>query len=133
MTPEAVREQFITRNRGLLSTTVAHLDAASDSLTFPADRAAVVTAIEASLESEEVRESLVKALVDAMEATGATVPTKPVPSPPYLTLTGEGVILRATTTHQGRAVVLIRGFDRISEGYVPVRTELPRRVDVTVQ
>ncbi|KAB1194023.1 hypothetical protein GJR96_11480 [Haloferax sp. MBLA0076] len=88
-----------------------------------ADRDRVVPPFARALDGSGALSRLPRALADAVTATGRPMPAPPVAAPPYVVVTGEGVVLRATVGDE-RLVILLRTFDVTSdESERYVRTE----------
>lgn len=118
---ETVLERVLTEHRDVVEATLACAGRAATDLPDPADRDAVVEALERELRDVDIHEAYVGLLRDVVQAAGFALPSEPVPSPPYVVVTGRGVLLRATV-EAGRIVILLRGFrlDREAGGYVSV-------------
>lgn len=74
-----------------------------------ADRSAVAGPLERCLRETGVHAAFPAVLADLVDATGAALRATPVAAPPYVVVTGEGVVLRATVA-DGRLVVTLRAF-----------------------
>jgi hypothetical protein len=74
------------------------------------DRSAVADPLAACLRSRGVLDALPGVLADLVAAAGGSLAATPVAAPPYVVVTGEGVVLRATLSG-GRLVVTLRAFD----------------------
>ncbi|KTG27217.1 hypothetical protein [Haloferax profundi] len=79
-----------------------------------ADRDRVVPPFARALDGSGALSRLPRALADAVTATGRPMPAPPVAAPPYVVVTGEGVVLRATVGDE-RLVILLRTFDVTSD------------------
>ncbi|WP_148414286.1 hypothetical protein [Haloferax sp. KTX1] len=75
-----------------------------------ADRDRVVPPFRRALDGSGALSRLPRALADAVTATGRPMAAPPVAGPPYVVVTGEGVVLRATLGEE-RLVVLLRAFE----------------------
>lgn len=115
------------RNRLLAShaDTIAEVLAAADAIAADwqrldggrpatADSDALVRSLRAELDECGVLGTLPSVLADAVDATGYTLPTTPVPAPPYVVVTSTGPVLRGTVD-DGRLVVGIDCFEVIRE------------------
>ncbi|KAB1198866.1 MULTISPECIES: hypothetical protein [Haloferax] len=78
-----------------------------------ADRDRVVPPFAHALDGSGALSRLPRALADAVTATGRPMAAPPVAAPPYVVVTGEGVVLRATVGEQ-RLVILLRTFDVVA-------------------
>ncbi|ADE04298.1 hypothetical protein [Haloferax volcanii] len=74
------------------------------------DRERVVPPFRRALDGSGALSRLPRALADAVTATGRPMAAPPVAAPPYVVVTGEGVVLRANLG-DGRLVVLLRAFE----------------------
>ena len=74
------------------------------------DRDAVVPPYRAALGEAGLREPLVGALAAALSATDHDLAADPVAAPPYLVVTGQGVVLRGPLSAAGRLVATLRAF-----------------------
>jgi hypothetical protein len=72
-------------------------------------REAVVEPFERVLQETGTLDAAPSVLAAAVDAAGGRLQADPVPSPPYVAVTGEGVVLRATTD-VGRVVVTVAPF-----------------------
>jgi hypothetical protein len=72
-------------------------------------RTAVVDPFERVLRETGTLDAAPGVLAAAVDAAGGCLQADPVPSPPYVTVTAEGVVLRATTD-VGRVVVTVAPF-----------------------
>lgn len=116
---DAVREYVLAEHREVVETTLACVDRVAADLELPADRAAVVPALDRELEAAGAKAECVDLLREVVPTTGFELLAEPVAAPPYLVVTGRGVLLRVTV-EAGRLVILLRGFevDRENGGYV---------------
>lgn len=94
---------------------VAVVDAAAEivaswSSDWTTEREAIVNPLRRELARHELPTALTAALMEAIEASGIALLARPVPAPPYLTVTTVGPVLRATTS-AGRVVVTFRVFE----------------------
>ena len=91
------------------------------------DRGAVVPPYRATLREAGLHESLLDALAAALAATDHDLAADPVAAPPYLVVTGQGVVLRAPLDGGGRLVATLRAFS-----VAPYRRgpDLPGALDV---
>lgn len=92
------------------------------------DRDSVVPPFARALDGSGALSRLPRALADAVTATGRPMAAPPVAAPPYVVVTGEGVVLRATVGDQ-RLVVLLRTFDVVADD----PTRYVRTGDVSVE
>ena len=74
------------------------------------DRGAVVPPYRAILRETGLHESLLDALAAALAATDNDLAADPVAAPPYLVVTGQGVVLRAPLDGGGRLVTTLQAF-----------------------
>jgi hypothetical protein len=74
------------------------------------DRGAVVPPYRATLREAGLHEPLLDALAAALAATDHDLAADPVAAPPYLVVTGQGVVLRAPLDGGGRLVGTLRAF-----------------------
>ena len=74
------------------------------------DRGAVVPPYRATLREAGLHESLLDALAAALAATDHDLAADPVAAPPYLVVTGQGVVLRGPLSAAGRLVATLRAF-----------------------
>ncbi|CQR49713.1 MULTISPECIES: hypothetical protein [Haloferax] len=74
------------------------------------DRERVVPPFRRALDGSGALSRLPRALADAVTATGRPMAAPPVAAPPYVVVTGEGVVLRATLGEE-RLVMLLRAFE----------------------
>ncbi|ELZ35016.1 hypothetical protein C474_01607 [Halogeometricum pallidum JCM 14848] len=85
------------------------------------DRDAVVPAFQRALDAAGLLAHLPRVLSDLVTAAGRPMPAPPVAAPPYVVVTSEGVLLRASLG-DGRLVVSLRVFDidraAVETGYV---------------
>ncbi|WP_396612369.1 hypothetical protein ACH9L7_03565 [Haloferax sp. S1W] len=79
------------------------------------DRDSVVPPFARALDGSGALSRLPRALADAVTATGRPMPAPPVAAPPYVVVTGEGVVLRATVGDE-RLVIRLRTFDIVPGG-----------------
>ncbi|ELZ67522.1 hypothetical protein C457_11782 [Haloferax prahovense DSM 18310] len=80
-----------------------------------ADRERVMPPFRRALDGSGALSRLPRALADAVTATGRPMAAPPVASPPYVVVTGEGVVLRANLGEE-RLVVLLRAFEVVRDG-----------------
>lgn len=73
------------------------------------DRSAVVDRFERVLSETGTLSVAPKVLASAVDAAGGSLQADPVPSPPYVAVTAEGLVLRASTD-VGRVVVTVAPF-----------------------
>ncbi|AFK20560.1 hypothetical protein E6P09_12335 [Haloferax mediterranei ATCC 33500] len=74
------------------------------------DRDRVVPPFGRALDGSGALSRLPRALANAVTATGRPMAAPPVAGPPYVVVTGEGVVLRATVGDE-RLVILLRTFE----------------------
>ncbi|WP_416841244.1 hypothetical protein [Haloferax sp. DFSO52] len=92
------------------------------------DRDRVVPPFAHALDGSGALSSLPRALADAVTATGWPMAAPPVAAPPYVVVTAEGVVLRATIGDQ-RLVILLRTFEVVADD----PTRYVRTGDVAVE
>lgn len=80
-----------------------------DDQTAATDRSAVVDRFESVLRETGTLSAAPAVLESAVDAAGGSLQAAPVASPPYIVVTGEGVVLRARTD-VGRVVVTVAPF-----------------------
>ncbi|RDZ47520.1 hypothetical protein C5B86_00205 [Haloferax sp. Atlit-19N] len=80
-----------------------------------ADRERVMPPFRRALDGSGALSRLPRALADAVTATGRPMAAPPVAAPPYVVVTGEGVVLRANLGEE-RLVVLLRAFEVVRDG-----------------
>jgi hypothetical protein len=109
----AVRTCLLERHRDVLVVALSCADAVAGGWPGDAttDRAAVVGPYRDALAEAAVRKPLVAAFQDCVGAGGHRLAAAPVPAPPYLVVTGRGVVLRGPLNGGGRIVVTLRAFD----------------------
>lgn len=117
---EAVREHLLGERRALVEGVLACADrvAADWDCDGTTDRAAVVDPFESLLTASGLTETFPTLLAECVDRAGATLPARPVAAPPYVVVTSEGVVLRATLP-DGRLVVTLRTFDVDRSGERP--------------
>ncbi|MFT4883384.1 MAG: hypothetical protein ACI8U4_000890 [Natronomonas sp.] len=110
---EAVHERLLDEHRVTLQRALDCADAIAAGWDGEStdDREAVAGAYETVLREAGLLESLLGALVEAMDLAGYQVVAQPVPDVPYVAVTAEGVILRGSTP-DGRVVVTLQAFER---------------------
>ncbi|WP_336136568.1 hypothetical protein [Natronomonas amylolytica] len=113
MTVPAVRERLLGEHRPTLRRALACADAVAAGWDGEStdDRDAVAGPYETVLREAGLLESLLGALVEAMEFTGERLAAQPVADVPYVAVTAEGVVLRGPTP-DGRVVVTLQAFER---------------------
>jgi hypothetical protein len=92
------------------------------------DRQRVVPPFEHALDGTGALARLPQALASAVAATGRSMTAPPVAGPPYVVVTGEGVVLRATLGDE-RLVIRLRTFDVVPGD----PTQYVRTGDVSVE
>lgn len=92
----------------------AEWDESPTDAAWTTDRDAVVPAFERALDAAGVLAHLPRVLSDLVTATGHPMPAPPVAAPPYVVVTSEGVVLRASLGEE-RLVVSFDAF-RIERG-----------------
>jgi hypothetical protein len=110
--PDAVCDRLLDAHRPALERALSCADAVAagwDGETTT-DRGAVVPRYETVLREADALQPLVAALDDAVSSGGHTLAARPVADVPYLAVTSEGVVLRASTEN-GRVVVTLRAFE----------------------
>jgi hypothetical protein len=116
--PASAREHLLGERRASVEGVLACADrvAAGWDGDGTTDRAAVVEPFESLLERSGLAETLPALLAECVQRAGATLSARPVAAPPYVVVTSEGVVLRATLD-EGRLVVTLRAFavDRTGE------------------
>ncbi|MFC7201935.1 hypothetical protein ACFQJC_00255 [Haloferax namakaokahaiae] len=91
---------------------------------FTTDREQVVPRFAQALDGSGALSRLPGALADAVTATGRPMPAPPVAAPPYVVVTSEGVVLRATVGDE-RLVITLRVFALETEGEEKRYTRTP--------
>jgi len=81
-----------------------------------ADGGRVRSSLRRAMAEHDLHEQLPALLETVVGRLGATMRTTPVPAPPYVVVTSEAVLLRATTD-RGRILVALRVFERGADGY----------------
>jgi hypothetical protein len=119
MDPSGVAARLRDQHPETLAAVATCQRQAAAELDHPTARSAVVARQDAALRDADLLEPLVGVLESGMAAAGADPEADPVPAPPYVVVTGRGPLLRATAGGE-RLVVLLRGFERVSDGYAPV-------------
>lgn len=108
---DAVRARLVDDHRDLLRATLSCADRVADDwdgeTTTERDR--VVDPFESLLGEAGLLGAYAVALGDCVAAAGETLQADPVPAPPYVVVTGVGVVLRATLP-AGRLVVTVAPF-----------------------
>ena len=121
---DAARQHVLAEHREVVRTTLACADRVAADLELPADRDAVVTALDRELEAAGAKADCVGLLREVVPAVGFDLLAEPVAASPYLVVTGRGVLLRVTV-EVGRLVILLRGFEvDPGEGYVQASEEI---------
>lgn len=107
----AVRERIVADHGDFLDAVAAaaRVTASSWDRDHATDRAAVVDPFERALRETGALDVAPGVLASAVDAAGGHLQANPVPSPPYVTVTTRGVVLRATTD-VGRVVVTVAPF-----------------------
>ena len=108
----AVRADLLKSHREPFERALACADAVAAGWDGDAttDRGAVVPPYRAALGEAGLREPLVGALAAAVAATDHDLAADPVAAPPYLVVTGQGVVLRGPLSAAGRLVATLRAF-----------------------
>jgi len=106
----AVREYLLGERRPWVETVCdcATATAAGWDGDATADRDRVVPPFRAALDRAGALAAAPDVLTGCVAAAGADLPADPVPGPPYIVVTGEGLLLRATL--EGRLLVRVRTF-----------------------
>ncbi|WP_418281421.1 hypothetical protein [Halorubrum sp. DTA98] len=122
--PDAAREHLLDAHGDLVATT---LDcAAAVAADFedvvggdPATREsrAVRSALRATLDRAGVLDEFAAALSDLVDAAGGVLSVSPVPAPPYVAITADGPVLRATVDEQ-RLVARIAVYEVVDGAFV---------------
>lgn len=117
---DAVREHVLAERRPLVEGVLACADgvAADWEDGGTTDRAAVVDPFESLLEASGLTETFPTLLAECVDRAGATLSARPVAAPPYVVVTSEGVVLRATLDEE-RLVVTLRAFEVDRSGERP--------------
>lgn len=110
-TASAVRDRVRDAHPDFLDAVAAaaRVTAASWDAPSTQDRDAVVDRFERVLRETGTLAAAPAVLATAVDAAGGHLQADPVPSPPYVAVTAEGVVLRATTD-VGRVVVTVAPF-----------------------
>lgn len=110
---EAVRSRLLDEHRGVLQRALACADAVAAGWDGESteNRDAVAGPYETVLRKAGLLESLLGALVEAMEFADEQLAAQPVADVPYVAVTAEGVILRGPIP-DGRIVVTLQTFER---------------------
>jgi hypothetical protein len=136
MNADAARARLLVAHESLLATALDCADAVAADWDGEGttDRDAVVRRFRAALDEAGVLERCPAVLADAVAATGGELRAEPVATPPYVTVTGAGLVLRGTTA-TGRLVVTLRAFDvrRRPTRYVRGPDSVPAALDVAVR
>lgn len=133
----AVRERVRGDHADFLDAVAAagRVTAASWDGEHATDRAAVVERFERVLRETGTLDAAPAVLASAVDAAGGHLQADPVPAPPYVAVTAEGVVLRATTD-VGRVVVSVAPFAVARDPARYVHRDLdpddPALVDVAV-
>lgn len=110
--PRSAREYVRSEHRALVETTVDCADAVAAGWDgeATADRSRVVPPLEAALRRSGVVDALPAVIAGAVEAAGFSLAARPVAGPPYVAMTSQGPLLRATVP-EGRLVVTLAVFE----------------------
>ncbi|WP_227131002.1 hypothetical protein [Halorubellus salinus] len=110
-TASAVRDRVRDAHLDFLDAVAAagRVTAASWDAPHTPDRDVVVDRFERVLRETGTLDATPGVLATAVDAAGGHLQADPVPSPPYVAVTAEGVVLRATTD-VGRVVVTVAPF-----------------------
>lgn len=123
---DAVRDHLLDERRAWVERTLACADAVEEcwKLDRVAESSQVVEPFRAALDRTGVLEAAPAVLAECVAATGERLPAQPVAAPPYVVVTSEGVVLRATLGsdepgEERRLVVRVATFDveRTPVGY----------------
>jgi hypothetical protein len=113
----------------------ARVTAASWDAPHALARGAVVDRFERLLRETGTLDAAPAVLATAVDAAGGTLQADPVPTPPYVAVTAEGVVLRATTD-VGRVVVTVAPFaierDPVRYVHRDLDADDPAFVDVAI-
>ncbi|WP_408958803.1 hypothetical protein [Natrinema sp. 74] len=96
------------------------IDACADAIADPWDTArttdnrAVADGFQRTLEETGVLAALPGVLADAVDAAGYELRAAPVPAPPYVVITSQGPVLRATID-PGRLVIRFNAFEVVRD------------------
>jgi hypothetical protein len=116
--PAGAREHLLGERRAFVEGVLACADRVADGWAGDGttDRTAVVDPFESFLERSGLAEASPALLAECVDRAGTTLSAPPVAAPPYVVVTSEGVVLRATLDG-GRLVVTLRAFavDRTGE------------------
>ncbi|WP_435196070.1 hypothetical protein [Natronomonas sp. EA1] len=106
-----VRDFLLSEHREFVTTTLACADsvAAGWDGESTTDRAQVVPPFETLLERSGVLPAAPSVLAGCVAAAGERLGAQPVAAPPYVVVTGEGLLLRATLDEK-RLLVRVRAF-----------------------
>ncbi|WP_255198457.1 hypothetical protein [Halorarius litoreus] len=109
---DPVRDHLLGERRAWVERVLDCADAVADS--WPdervSDRERVVTPFRAALDRTGVLAAAPTVLDECVTAAGGQLRAQPVASPPYVVVTSEGLVLRATLD-DGRLVVRVRAFE----------------------
>ncbi|WP_255151390.1 hypothetical protein [Halorarius halobius] len=107
---DPVRTHLLDERRGWVQRTLDCADAvAADWADGVRDRERVVGPFRAALDRAGVLETAPAVLAECVAADGRELAARPVAKPPYVVVTGEGLLLRATLDG-GRLLVRVRAF-----------------------
>jgi hypothetical protein len=116
--PAGAREHLLGERRAFVEGVLACAERVTDGWDGDGttDRTAVVDPFASLLERSGLLETLPALLAECVDRAGATLSARPVAAPPYVVVTSEGVVLRATLDGE-RLVVTLRAFgvDRSGE------------------
>lgn len=132
---DRVRSRLLTHHRTLLRSIVDSAgDVTADSGGETTDRSAVVEALERELTARRVLPRVPAVIEDLASAAGLSLAAPPVAAPPYVTVTGGGLVIRLPTSTQ-RVVITVRTFwiGRNPPRYRRFEGDLGERLSVEVR
>lgn len=135
---DVARETFLQDHESLLADVLTAADEVATSWSSPpTERAEVVGPFRAALDERSVPSRAVDALNDAADALGMGTGSRPVPAPPYVVVSSEGLVLRLTEPESGdRLVATVFAFDIERDGdtrYVRGPSEPAAALSVTFE
>ncbi|MFC6953458.1 hypothetical protein [Halorubellus litoreus] len=136
-TASTVRDRVRSEHADFLDAVAAagRVTAASWDGDHASSRSAVVDRFERVLRETGTLDAAPAVLATAVDAAGGSLRADPVPAPPYVAVTAEGVVLRATTD-VGRVVVTVAPFavarDPVQYVHRDLDADDPGLVDVAV-
>ncbi|MFB6234947.1 MAG: hypothetical protein ABEH81_06840 [Halopenitus sp.] len=135
----AARDRLLAEHAELLATVLdcaeavaADFETTVDGAPATRDSRSIRDPLQATLERAGVLEQLPAALVDAVQAAGASMPAKPVAAPPYVVVTSTGPTLRATLDGT-RLIVRVEVFAVEDSAFVRRNTSPAEALSVSVE